>query len=141
MRPLSRLLLSADNLVQFLKCQLFPSAVLTKMENLPENFDDTTEAAIKLASSALMKRYFIKLAVALFSSLLLGLMAEFATYSYCVFHQHVRPPLEGIPFFRLTVFLLSFSTFICIHCLSFVAGWLIRLFDLLTRDRLSLIHI
>ena len=105
------------------------------MENLPENFDDTTEAAIKLASSALMKQYFIKLAVALFSSLLLGLMAEFATYSYCVFHQHVRPPLEGIPFFRLTVFLLSFSTFICIHCLSFVAGWLIRLCDLLTRDR------
>ena len=48
--------------------------------------------------SSLVKRSIYRIAIVFVASLFVGVLSEFATYSYCITKHQVRPPLEGIPF-------------------------------------------
>lgn len=73
---------------------------------------------------------------ALGGSTFLGVISEFAGYSYAI-HYGVRPPLEGIPYLRASVTLLTISVFF-LGAIAFLAVYLLghawtKLFSLLDK--------
>jgi len=63
----------------------------------------------------------------LLQSFLILFMCELATYWYCITQANVRPPLEGIPFFRISVFSLSVAVMGAFYFISFYVGILISI--------------
>ncbi len=59
---------------------------------------------------------------------LLGILSEFATYSYAIYYGF-RPPVEGIPYLRVTITLVSF-VLVIISMVTIIVIYLIAKFNL-----------
>ena len=75
------------------------------------------------------KGWILRFCIVFVTSLVLAIICELATYSYCVFGEGVRPPLEGIPFFRITVFFLSAAVQVIVFAIHRLLKWAIELFN------------
>ena len=61
-------------------------------------------------------------------SVLVSFLFEAAVYSYCIFGFAIRPPVEGIPFFRVSVFALAFLALSTFYFTTFLFSLCTRLF-------------
>ena len=74
-----------------------------------------------------LRQLLIKYAVAtILQSVLVSFLFEAAVYSYCIFGFAIRPPVEGIPFFRISVFALAFLALSVFHFSTFTLSLCLR---------------
>ena len=100
------------------------------MSNSDENLPTLKSLSDRIkAFTVARKQLLVGIGISLIVSAVVAVICEIATYSYCIFWEGVRPPLEGVPFIRLGVFVVAFVIWSGVNLITTGIWLLVKYFN------------